>query len=227
MTTASEGISDGISNEWEDILPPVTVESVSLRYERHPGLPHPRHAIRFSRAPTPAAAKALIDYSQRVLDRDESYCCLWDLRSCGVPPATLLWRGMRWAFSQKEGLDANLTCVAILLNGGPIRSTVKFVLGLTRPVMPTRSFDNELAAFEFVSMGRLADLADVRSTGNGLPQRYRLSQLSWLSDTDGEHGVKSGQARRRWASCYCCCGSPAVETDLPAEATHEQSLLHA
>lgn len=223
--------SDGISDEWEDILPPVSVDSVSLRYERHPGLAHPRHTIRFSREPTLASAIALIDFSQRVLDRDESYCCLWDLRLCGVPKAALLWRGMRWAYSQKAGLDANLTCVAVLLNGGPIRSTVAFVLRLTRPIMPHKCFDNELAAFEFVSMGRLADLADVRSTGNGLPQRYRLSQVSWLSNTDGEQqggaSHKSGQTRRRWAP-WCCCGSSAIEeTALPTEATHEQSLLHA
>lgn len=219
---------DGISDEWEDVLPPISVGSVSLRYERHPGLPHPRHTIRLSREPTYAAAVALIEYCQRVLDRDESYCCMWDLRLCGVPRAALLWRGMRYAYSQKAALDANLTCVAILLDGGPIRSTVSFVLGLTRPIMPTRCFDNEPAAFEFVSMGRLADLASVRTTGDGLPQRYRLSQLSWLSDTDGEQrGTphKSGQVRR----LFCCCGSTAIEpTALPTEATRcEPSLLHA
>ena len=57
----------------EAVIAPHTVDCVTLSYERHARLPHPRLTIRTTARPvTAAAVRALIEYSTLVLEREQN-----------------------------------------------------------------------------------------------------------------------------------------------------------
>ena len=149
------------------VLPEMCVGCVTLRYERHLDLAHPRLVIRTAASPiSDEAVDALISFSSRVLERGESYSCLWDLSSVCTPRAGPIWRCVNWAAKNKRALDANLVAVAIVMGGGGIRKVVEFVLWITRPPMPQRCFDDTDAALEF------AKTVDAPATSAESPIRW-------------------------------------------------------
>ena len=114
----------------------VSVDCLTLQYDVSAGC-LPRLLIR-TRATsiTVAAVDALIEFSQRVLDRAEDYTVIWDLRHCCTPRAKPTWQCIQWAHRNKRKLDAQLRGIAIVLSGGALASVVRFVLGATRPPQP-------------------------------------------------------------------------------------------
>lgn len=146
--------------EAELVLPEVHVDCVTLRYERHTRLPHPRLVIRTDGTPlTNEAVNALMAYFAEVLNRRERHTALWDLRSCATPTSRPLWRGIKWAGANQKDIDEMLVGVAILLNGHALRKVVEFVLWVTSPPMPQKCFGRDAdAAFEFAaSLGLASD----------------------------------------------------------------------
>ena len=120
-----------------ELLPTLRVDCVELSYELRDPLPIPRLVIRTNGAQiTEAAVNALIDVSQQVIDRNEEYVVLWDLRASCKPSSGPIFRCLRWAAANKSRLDAQLKCLTICLSSSLMRGVVDLVLRMARPPMP-------------------------------------------------------------------------------------------
>ena len=108
-----------------------------MHYERvRRGTPRLRMEVK-DREVTDEAISLLLDFSLQALQRDEHFLVLWDLRQCGIPKTSQIWRCIRWGTTYKAALDERMASLIVLLGAGDLalRGVVQFVMKLTMPAV--------------------------------------------------------------------------------------------
>lgn len=133
-----------------NLLGPLNFGFGTLTLEEHPMLTMPRLVLRGVSKPIDDEGLArLLRTAEEVLERDQPFTILYDIRTCSLPSRKQIGMGTEWGKVNNKRLNRTLQGIAILMTNPITRTTVNMILTLCRPQQPCGIFGDDKSALHF------------------------------------------------------------------------------